>query len=53
MNLDHLEVSISQLVHWLRFLVEIMGAIAIAIGAALAFVKFLKALLQNRHTDLI
>jgi uncharacterized membrane protein len=51
MNLEHLEVSISQVVHWLRFTVEIMGAVIIAIAAIAAFARFLKALAKNRHTD--
>lgn len=51
MYLEHLEISISQLVHWLRLAVEVMGAVTIAIGAAAAFVRFMIALLKNHHAD--
>lgn len=48
---EHIEATISQVVHWLRFAVEIMGAITIATGAAVALVRFIKALIKNRHAD--
>lgn len=47
----NIENSISEVVHWLRFAVEVMGAVTIAVGSIAAFVKFLIALLKNHHAD--
>ena len=45
------ETLISALVQWIRFSVEIMGALTIALGSTIALVRFLKALFNNKHTD--
>lgn len=39
------------LVQWLRLIIEIIGACTIAIGAGISLVRFIRALLSQRHAD--
>jgi uncharacterized membrane protein len=48
---ENFEKLISSFVLWLRFSVEIMGALTIAAGSVTALARFLKALYINKHTD--
>jgi uncharacterized membrane protein len=48
---ENFEKLISSFVLWLRFSVEIMGALTIAAGSFTALARFLKALYINKHTD--
>jgi uncharacterized membrane protein len=50
-HLESFEKLISTFVQWLRFSVEIMGALTIAAGSLIALTRFLKALYRNKHTD--
>lgn len=48
---ENFEKLIATFVLWLRFAVEIMGALTIATGSITALLRFLKALYINKHTD--
>jgi uncharacterized membrane protein len=48
---DDFEKLISTFVQWLRFSVEIMGALTIAAGSLIALTRFLQALYRNKHTN--
>jgi uncharacterized membrane protein len=45
------EKSISTFVQWLRYIVEVIGALTIAVGSLLALYKFLLALIRNRTSN--
>ena len=39
------------LVQWLRLIIEVIGACTIAIGAGISLVRFVRALLSQRHAN--
>lgn len=45
------EAFVQGFVQWLRFIVEIIGACTIGIGAAIALGRFLRALVTQREAD--
>ncbi|BAV05424.1 Uncharacterized membrane protein [Filimonas lacunae] len=46
-----MDLFIHNLVHWLRFALEIMGALAIAVGTGMSLYQFIQAWFNRKHTD--
>ncbi|GGH70078.1 putative membrane protein [Filimonas zeae] len=46
-----MDLFIQQLVHWLRFSLEIMGAMAIGVGTLVSLIQFFRWWARRQHSD--